>query len=78
LVSAQRRVYTGLADGRDLARDQLNLLALNDQELARQQRALSAQIELTKALGGGYQDVGVSASAKNKTTQMTDTELLHE
>ena len=33
LVSAQRRVYTGLADGRDLARDQLNLLALNDQEL---------------------------------------------
>lgn len=56
LVSAQRRVNTGLADGRDLARDTLTVLALDDQELQRQQQALSAQIDLTKALGGGFQD----------------------
>lgn len=65
LVSAQRRVYTGLADGRDVARTQLALLALNDQELLRQQHALSAQIELIKALGGGYQDQTGIASIKN-------------
>jgi len=45
-----------LADGREVARDRLSLLSLNDQELTRQQHALSAQIELIKALGGGYQD----------------------
>jgi multidrug efflux system outer membrane protein len=56
LISAQRRVNTGLADGRDLARDTLTVLALDDQELTRQQQALSAQIELVKALGGGFQD----------------------
>lgn len=56
LISAQRRVNTGLADGRDLARDTLTVLALDDQELVRQQQALSARIDLVKALGGGYQD----------------------
>jgi multidrug efflux system outer membrane protein len=56
LDSAQRRVKSGLADGRELARDKLSLLSLNDQELIRQQHALSAQIELIKALGGGYRD----------------------
>jgi len=49
-------MHAGLTDGREAARDQLSVLALNDQELLRQQRAISARIALTKALGGGYQD----------------------
>jgi multidrug efflux system outer membrane protein len=56
LASAERRMHAGLTDGREAARDQLSVLALNDQELLRQQRAISARIALTKALGGGYQD----------------------
>jgi multidrug efflux system outer membrane protein len=64
LDSAQRRVNTGLADGREVARDQLSLLALNDQELIREQHALSAQIELIKALGGGYQHSEAETSGK--------------
>ncbi|HXA47920.1 MAG TPA: efflux transporter outer membrane subunit, partial [Burkholderiaceae bacterium] len=74
LASAQRRVHAGLADGRELARDQLSLLALNDLELTRQQHALSAQIDLIKALGGGYQgavtlkiDATSDAKADTKT-----------
>jgi multidrug efflux system outer membrane protein len=61
-ASARRRVHAGLADGREVARDQLNLLALNDLELVRQQHALSAQIDLIKALGGGYQDAAARTS----------------
>ena len=56
LDSAVRRQHAGLADGRDAVRDQLALLTLNDQELAREARALTARIALIKALGGGYQD----------------------
>ena len=55
-ASAERRMHAGLTDGREAARDQLSVLALSDLELLRQQRAISARIALTKALGGGYQD----------------------
>jgi multidrug efflux system outer membrane protein len=65
LDSAQRRVRTGLADGREVARDRLLLLVLNDQELVRQQHSLSAQVDLIKALGGGYQTpAGADVSQK--------------
>ena len=40
------------------------MLALNDQELIREQHALSAQIELIKALGGGYQHSEAETSGK--------------
>jgi multidrug efflux system outer membrane protein len=56
LASAERRMHAGLTDGREAARDQLSVLGLNDQELLREQRALTANIALIKALGGGYQD----------------------
>ncbi len=56
LESAQRRQHAGLSDGRDATRDQLALLTLDDQELAREGRAVNARIALIKALGGGYQD----------------------
>jgi len=56
LASAERRQHAGLSDGREATRDKLALLTLDDQELAREQRAVSARIALIKALGGGYQD----------------------
>jgi len=56
LESAERRQHAGLSDGREATRDKLALLTLDDQELAREQRAVSARIALIKALGGGYQD----------------------
>jgi multidrug efflux system outer membrane protein len=54
LDSAQRRVKAGLADKREPLRNQLSLLSLDDQELNRRTQALYAQIDLIKALGGGY------------------------
>ncbi len=59
LDSAQRRQHAGLADGREAVRDRLALLTLDDQELAREGRAVNARIALIKALGGGYQDPAV-------------------
>jgi multidrug efflux system outer membrane protein len=54
LDSAARRVKAGLADQREVLRDRLSVIALQDQELSRHAQALSAQIDLIKALGGGY------------------------
>jgi multidrug efflux system outer membrane protein len=66
LASAQRRQQAGLADGRDVVRDRLVILALDDQELARRQHAVSARIALIKALGGGYQDPAANDSLSKK------------
>jgi multidrug efflux system outer membrane protein len=56
LDAANLRVKAGLADHREALRTQLGLLALQDQELNLHVQALTAQIDLIKALGGGYQD----------------------
>ena len=45
----------GLADGREVERRRLALLGLQEQEINRAQRALLADIDLIKALGGGYE-----------------------
>ena len=66
LASAERRQKAGLTDGRDAVRGKLALLALNDQEVAREQRAISARIALIKALGGGYQDTSASDGLSKK------------
>jgi len=54
LDSATRLHQAGLTDGRTLEIRRLALLALQDQEISREQRALLADIDLIKALGGGY------------------------
>jgi multidrug efflux system outer membrane protein len=54
LDSTNLRVKAGLADHREALRTQLGLLALQDQELNRHAQALSAHVDLIKALGGGY------------------------
>ena len=66
LASAQRRMHAGLSDGREAVRDQLSILGLDDQELLRQQRAISARINLIKALGGGYQDPDADQAISSK------------
>lgn len=66
LASAQRRQKAGLIDGRDAVRDRLAILALNDQEYAREQRAISSRIALIKALGGGFQDTSADDGLSKK------------
>lgn len=53
--SLQARRSAGLADQRDERRNQLALLAVRQQQLELQANGLQAQIDLFKALGGGYQ-----------------------
>ena len=53
--SAQRRWSAGLTDQRELVRDQLAVLEIQDQELQWQAKMLAAQVDLIKALGGGFQ-----------------------
>ncbi|MQR00848.1 efflux transporter outer membrane subunit [Glaciimonas soli] len=67
LQSVSRRVEAGLADKREVLRDQLSIVALQDQELTRHAQALAAQIDLIKALGGGYDKA--DADAKTQTKQ---------
>ncbi len=55
LEVANQRARAGLADKRELLRDQLSLHALEEQEIVRSAQALSAQVDLIKALGGGYE-----------------------
>lgn len=54
LANASRLHQAGLADGREVERRRLALLGLKEQEVSREQRALLADIDLIKALGGGY------------------------
>lgn len=54
LKSALLRVQAGLNNQRDVIYSQLNLLSLKDRQLVRHAQALFAQIDLIKALGGGY------------------------
>jgi len=64
--SVNQRLKAGLADRRELFRDQLTVLSLQDQEVTRHALALSAQIDLIKALGGGY---GMSKPSAATPTQ---------
>jgi len=52
--SDARRTAAGLDDHRDTLRDQVSVLVLQDQEVARHAQALAAEVDLIKALGGGY------------------------
>jgi multidrug efflux system outer membrane protein len=54
--SAQKRLDAGLTDQRELIRDRLSVLELQNQELQWQTQILAAQVDLVKALGGGYHD----------------------
>jgi outer membrane protein, multidrug efflux system len=54
--NAERFARAGLADERQAVRDRIGLVALEQAELVRHTQALLAQIDLTKALGGGFQD----------------------
>ncbi len=69
LESASRRVKAGLTDKREVLRDQLSVIALQDQELARHAQALSAQIDLIKALGGGYDKTNAEVNTQTHTKQ---------
>ncbi|MCC7006963.1 MAG: efflux transporter outer membrane subunit [Ottowia sp.] len=57
LAMADQRAQAGLIDRRQVLLNQLNVLALQEQEWVRYSKALSAQIDLIKSLGGGYGDV---------------------
>jgi len=59
--SAVARLEAGIADRRELERDQLAVLSLQDQEISRHAQALSAQVDLIKALGGGYRTAALPA-----------------
>ncbi len=56
LENTQKLVKAGLQDGSALATAKLLKTNLEDQEIARQGRALQAHIDLIKALGGGFTD----------------------
>jgi len=60
--SAQQRLKAGITDRRELVRNRLNVLSLQDQEIDRHAQALAAQIDLVKALGGGYSMPGTPPS----------------
>ena len=51
---ARQRAAAGLTDQREVARGELGVLALQDQEISRRAQAVAAQVDLIKALGGGY------------------------
>lgn len=63
LDNNEKLLHAGLADGRVVQRSRIALQALDDQELARQERALLAHIDLIKALGGGYQSAASDNTA---------------
>lgn len=54
LESAKKRAKAGLAEKRELVNDELSVLELQAQELQWQTQMLTAQVDLIKALGGGY------------------------
>jgi multidrug efflux system outer membrane protein len=56
LDNTKKLVKAGLQDGNALASAALLKASLQDQDIARQGRALQAHIDLIKALGGGYDD----------------------
>ncbi|WP_410210038.1 efflux transporter outer membrane subunit [Aquirhabdus sp.] len=68
LTNTQRLIKAGLQDGRNLMGIQLSKANLQDQEIARQGRALQAHVDLIKALGGGYQAEPNTVQADAKVT----------
>ena len=61
LAGASQRLKAGLVDRREVLRNQLSLIGVQDQEINRHAQALAAQVDLIKALGGGYGAPGDTA-----------------
>jgi outer membrane protein TolC len=57
-----KQSQAGLADGRNALKARLSTLALQDQQQQLNSRAVIAQVDLYKALGGGYRDASQSAA----------------
>jgi len=68
LANTQRLIKAGLQDGRNLMGIQLSKANLQDQEIARQGRALQAHVDLIKALGGGFHAPQETTQADAKVT----------
>jgi len=68
--NTRQQLKAGLADGRALSSRELQKALLDDQEVARQGRALQAHIDLIKALGGGYHNDAATTAQRhpNMTT----------
>ena len=60
LHSSQQRARAGLSDQREIMIKQLNVLAMQDKNLLQHTQALLAQIDLIKALGGGYRSIDIA------------------
>lgn len=58
-----KQVQAGLADGRSVLKARLAALALQDQQQQLNARAVTARVDLYKALGGGYRDDANAAPA---------------
>ncbi len=71
LDNTRKLVKAGLQDGSSLASAELLKTNLEDQEVARQGRALQAHIDLIKALGGGYDEQAANSEtvAANQSNQ---------
>lgn len=63
LTGARQRLHAGLTDKREVLRNELTLIALQDAELARHTQAVLAYVDLVKALGGGYEAASASTYA---------------
>lgn len=67
--SSQQRARAGLTDQRETILNQLNVLNAQEQELRRHAQGLLAQIDLIKALGGGYRPVDIDSSTVSMDKQ---------
>ncbi len=75
LSNTQRLIKAGLQDGRNLMGIQISKANLQDQEIARQGRALQAHIDLIKALGGGVHVPPDSKNTDSKQTAQADAKV---
>ena len=66
--SAERRAAAGLIDQREVLRDRLGVLGLQELQLQRQSKAVLAHIDLIRALGGGWSATATAASVPNAAT----------
>lgn len=70
LHSSQQRARAGLSDQRETIINQLNLLVVQDKKLLRHTQALLAQIDLIKALGGGFRSIDIDPLiSKNNSSE---------
>jgi len=82
LASAQARARQGVRDIRESLGAQGQLLQANDDALSLQAQALSTDLSLIKALGGGYRVAGdvqpASSSSSNSTSTAISGDAAHE